>query len=223
MNLTGNVMNKYSKLSKDTHLIWDWNGTLQNDAWLCVDIMNKLLQKRNKTTITLQQYREIFGFPVRDYYKKVGFDFALELFEELAVEYISEYDRRSWECSLQTSAVDVLNWCAGKNIAQYILSASQQKPLEINIAHYGLDRYFQRVVGLSDFYAKSKIKNGKQLVAEIGADNIVLIGDTTHDYEVAQAIGVDCILYSAGHQSKRRLNECGVVVIEKLSDILSVV
>ncbi len=218
-------MKKKDKSSKYTHLIWDWNGTLQNDPWLCVDIMNGLLQKRHKPTITLQQYREIFGFPVRDYYQKAGFDFAIESYEALAAEYISEYDSRSRECGLQPSAVDVLNLCAEKNLSQYILSASQQKPLEINIAHYGLERYFHRVVGLSDFYANGKIENGKKLVAEIDTpvDNIVLIGDTIHDYEVAQAIGIDCVLFSAGHQSKERLDERAIVVVENLSDLLSVV
>ena len=218
-------MQRNRNSSKYTHLIWDWNGTLQNDPWLCVDIMNGLLQKRHKPTITLQQYREIFGFPVRNYYEKAGFDFLIEPFETLAEEYISEYDSRSRECGLQPSAVDVLNLCAEKELSQYVLSASQQKPLEINIAHYGLEGYFRRVVGLSDFYAKGKIENGKKLVAEIdtSADNIVLIGDTIHDYEVAQAIGIDCVLFSAGHQSKERLNECGIVVVEKLSDLFSVV
>ncbi len=218
-------MKEYGKSSKYNHLIWDWNGTLQNDVWLCVDIMNSLLQKRNKPTITLRQYREIFGFPVKDYYEKAGFDFSLESYETLAAEYILEYDNRSRECNLQPSAADILSLCTERNLAQYILSASQQKPLELNIAHYGLEKYFHRVVGLSDFYAKSKIENGNKLVTEIDTSNknIVLIGDTLHDYEVAQAIGVDCILFSAGHQSKKRLNGCGVVVIDNLSDLLSVI
>jgi len=40
---------------------------------------------------------------------------------------------------------------------------------------------------------------------------------------VAQAIGIDCVLFSAGHQSKERLDERGIIVVESLSDLLSVV
>ncbi len=208
-----------------THLIWDWNGTLQDDSWLCVDIMNSLLQKRNKPTITLQQYREIFGFPVKDYYQKAGFYFTLESYELLATEYILEYDNRSRECSLQTSAIDVLSLCSKKNLSQYILSASQQRPLEINITHYGLAKYFHRLVGLSNHYAKEKIENGRKLIDEIGAsaDSFVLIGDTVHDFEVAMAIGIDCVLFSGGHQSKERLDKCDAMVVENLTDLLSVI
>ncbi|GAH94581.1 unnamed protein product [marine sediment metagenome] len=35
------------KIAKYKHVIWDWNGTLINDVWLVVDIMNKMLKKRN--------------------------------------------------------------------------------------------------------------------------------------------------------------------------------
>ena len=110
-------------------------------------------------------------------------------------------------------------------ISQYLLSASQQRPLEINVTHYGLNKYFHRVVGLSDFYAKGKVDSGRKLVAELdaSADSMVLIGDATHDYEVARALGIDCILFSGGHQSKERLEECETTVVENLQDLLSVV
>ena len=218
-------MQKKGNVSKYTHLIWDWNGTLQDDVWLCIDVMNGLLQKRHKPPITLQQYLEIFGFPIREYYQKAGLDYGIKSFERLAEEYILEYDSRSQECNLQPKVVDVLNFFTEKNLPQYLLSASQQKSLEINVAHYGLNKYFHRIVGLSDYYANGKIHAGRKLVAEIDAlaDSIVLIGDTIHDYEVAQAIGVACVLFSGGHQSKDRLEKCGTIVVENLIDLLSFV
>ncbi|MEN8172740.1 MAG: HAD family hydrolase [Chloroflexota bacterium] len=218
-------MSKNGSTSKYTHLIWDWNGTIQDDAWLCIDVINGLLQKRRKPAITLQRYQEIFGFPVKGYYQKVGFDFSIEPYESLAAKYVLEYDNRSRECNLQPQAVDMLNLWTEKNLSQYILSASQQGPLEINIAHYGLKKYFHRIVGLSDYYANGKIDSGRKLVSEldVSADSILLIGDTIHDYEVAQSIGIDCVLFSGGHQSKERLDQCGTPVVENLVDLLAVV
>ena len=32
-------------LKKYTNIIWDWNGTLLDDAWLCVDVMNGMLKE----------------------------------------------------------------------------------------------------------------------------------------------------------------------------------
>ena len=48
------------------HIIWDWNGTLLDDVELCADIMNNLLKTRSLSTITLEKYREIFIFPLKD-------------------------------------------------------------------------------------------------------------------------------------------------------------
>ena len=50
----------------------------------------------------------------------------------------------------------------------------------------------------------------------------VLIGDTSHDKEVADMLGIDCILIANGHQSKKNLMSVGATVIDCLSDIRSV-
>jgi len=79
------------KIVKYKRVIWDWNGTLINDVCLVVEIMNKMLKKRNLPRIDSKIYREIFDFPVTKYYLTLGFDFSKELFEELTDEFISEY------------------------------------------------------------------------------------------------------------------------------------
>ena len=68
-------------LTRYSHILWDWNGTLLDDAWLCVDVMNSMLTERKLQPLTLQRYRDIFSFPVKDYYLLLGFDFEKEPFE----------------------------------------------------------------------------------------------------------------------------------------------
>ena len=55
------------------HIIWDWNGTPLDDRWLCIEAIINTLTKRNMNTITDNEYVELFCFPVKDYYKKLGF------------------------------------------------------------------------------------------------------------------------------------------------------
>ena len=49
-------------------------------------------------------------------------------------------------------------------------------------------------------------------------DNILLIGDTTHDLEVANGICIDCLLISEGHQNKERLLKLGIPVMNNLTE-----
>ena len=64
---------------KIKYIIWDWNGTLIDDAWLFVDLMNDELNSRNLPNITINDYQKYFTFPVKKYYEKLGrlgFDLA---------------------------------------------------------------------------------------------------------------------------------------------------
>ena len=72
---------------KYKHIIWDWNGTLLNDSYLCVQILNESLRKRNIPEITVEKYREKFLFPIKTFYESIGFDFDKEPFENSNTEF----------------------------------------------------------------------------------------------------------------------------------------
>ena len=75
-----------------SHIIWDWNGTLLDDVELCFTCINILLANKNAPPIVdINAYRDVFGFPVIEYYRRVGFDFDKEPFEIPAAEFIKLY------------------------------------------------------------------------------------------------------------------------------------
>jgi phosphoglycolate phosphatase len=203
------------KIIKHKHIIWDWNGTLINDVWL------EMLKKRNLPKIDSEKYREIFDFPVTKYYIKLGFDFSKEYFEKLTVEFIGEYYARFNECKLFDEVEEVLKKIRGRGISQSILSASKEDVLTEKIKYYGIDKYFCRIIGLENHYAESKIENGKKWIAELNLNpqEVLLIGDTIHDYDVSKHMGCDCLLVANGHHSYKRLARLGTDVISTLKEI----
>jgi phosphoglycolate phosphatase len=46
-----------------------------------------------------------------------------------------------------------------------------------------------------------------------------MIGDTNHDFEVAQELGINCVLVADGHQSYERLKETGAEVVSSLAEL----
>ena len=209
-------------LQKYRHVIWDWNGTLLDDAWLCVELVNEMLCRRNAQPITHDSYQREFGFPVKHFYHKLGFDFSVEPFEALASEYINKYDERRFECKLQDHATSVLRHCLDRGLKQSILSAYHQARLEDMVNFFELRHLFTRVIGLDDHHAHSKIEQGVRFVEESGfhPSEVLLIGDTIHDYEVAKEVGVDCALIPSGHHLKERLQSCGVPVLDSLAQLM---
>ena len=189
-----------NRITDYNHIIWDWNGTLLNDVRLCASIMNKLLEQESLPGITIEKYREIFTFPVVEYYKLAGHTFEKNSFEVLGRIFMEEYEIRKTECDL-FPAVRTVNY-------------------------FNLNSYFTKIIGLDNIYAGSKIHLGKQLISSIKTngkeEKILLIGDTEHDFEVAKSIGADCILISSGHQSEEKLSALTeVTVLPNLDDLLN--
>ncbi len=210
-------------IEKYKHIIWDWNGTIFNDVDLCVELINELLEPRALKTVTLDEYKNVFTIPVRNYYAELGFDFSKESFEVVGKQWMDEYERRKFECGLHNGIVNVIKKIDQLGIGQSILSAYTQRTLEEMVEHFGLTKYFSHLVGLDNIYAAGKLHLGKDLMNRLGngKGETLLIGDTLHDYEVASGIGADCVLITNGHQSKKKLESSGAVVIDGLEELFT--
>jgi phosphoglycolate phosphatase len=203
-------------------IIWDWNGTLLNDLDFCISTINKLLKKRDLPLVTDQSYKAVFSFPIKDYYKAIGFDFNKEDFVIPAREFIDLYNHGVNNCTLHDAAIEVLSYFKQKGIRQFVLSAMQQEMLTETLKHQGIFDYFEGVAGLKDHYAVSKIERGEELISQfnIKKENATILGDTIHDFEVAMQLDIDCILIADGHQSEERLKSTGTQVIPSLKRIM---
>ena len=206
---------------KYSHVIWDWNGTILNDVELCVEIGNNLFRRKGLPTITVAKYKSIFTIPVKNYYIAAGFDFSKESFEIVGREWMDEYEERKYECSLYVDLVNTMKKFENLGIGQSLLSAYKQDNLKSMVDKFELTDYLENVVGLDNIYAAGKRHLAKELVKSInnGSKNILMIGDTIHDFEVANEIGADCILVADGHQSKDVLIKSGAKVYDSLKEL----
>jgi phosphoglycolate phosphatase len=205
------------------HIIWDWNGTLFDDAWLCVSIINGMLGRRKLATLSPQTYETIFDFPVKDYYERAGFDFLQEPFEVLSDEFMGSYWQRQTECGLRPGARAVLAALQERGITQSILSAMLQDNLDTLVDHFKLRGFFTDVVGIDNHHAAGKLDVARRWLAAqtIPPQEMLFVGDTTHDHEVAQALGVDCVQIHSGHHAHDRLAASGARLLETLDELLT--
>jgi phosphoglycolate phosphatase len=204
------------------HVIWDWNGTLLDDVSYSADLMNTLLVRHGLARIDVARYRSIFEFPIRLYYERAGFDLSSPgVFESLGREWMSGYEVGRFTCPLQAGARDILEAVQSAGITQSILSACQRDSLRGIVKHFGLMKYFVRVLGLDDIWARSKLELGRRWLAglDVPPSQILLVGDTLHDLDVAQALGIDCLLVDIGHQSSERLRARTPQVCSCLADV----
>ncbi|MFC2121817.1 HAD family hydrolase, partial [Bacteroidota bacterium] len=138
-----------------------------------------------------------------------------------AIEFIDNYDSRRLECQLQPGVISCLEHVKHMGICQSVLSASHQEVLEEMIDYFDLRKYFYHINGLKNHYAGGKIETAQELIKKIDIppERILLIGDTTHDYEVSNILNCDCLLVSNGHHPFEKLTNCSVQVISTLIEL----
>lgn len=212
-------------MKKYKAIIWDWNGTLLNDIVFGLECINTMLEHRKLPLLDMSAYRSIFGFPVKDYYKKAGFDFCEEVWDEVALEYMRLYWEGMSKCGLFHDVKDVLSSFRNAGMRQFVLSAMEHQSLNRLVADHQIGVYFEDVQGIHDHFANGKEALAMELIEKTGlhSEEMVIIGDTLHDYDVARQCGVDSILVSRGHQSSSRLLDAGVPVLACLEDVCSLI
>ena len=210
------------KITAYRHAVWDWNGTLLDDTWLCCEALNLILAEEKRPPLDPQRYRQIFEFPAIKVYHKLGFPVDLPTFEKLSARFMAAYEARKHACSLHDQALEVLKKLSGHGLTHSVLSAYEHERLQSTLRGLNLDGHFIKTSGGGDIYAHSKEDRARSHLADLShhPDDVLLIGDTAHDFEAAQAMGVDCLLIAHGYQHADRLSHLGTRVVKNFSEII---
>lgn len=206
---------------KYKNIVWDWNGTLLDDVRISVDTINRMLEQKNLKRLTVDNYKSIFGFPVKAYYELIGFDFSRDDWEEVSINFVNTYNALAKDVELTPGIMPVLEGLKERGVRQYILSALQEDLLINMLERFHIRGYFDGVCGSNNIYADGKVARGEEMLRTfpIAPSETLMVGDTLHDAEVAEALGFDVCLYSGGHNSAERLREKGMV-LEQMGQLL---
>jgi phosphoglycolate phosphatase len=205
------------------HVIWDWNGTLLDDVDIGVKILNYMQKKRDIAETSLKEYRRIFTFPVEKYYERAGLMDTGLSFKELAEDYIEQYNIAVETIVLYKDAKKVLEKLNACGISQSILTAGPEELVSGQLKAFDISKYFVALTGKTDHYASGKEELAEVHMEKLGVDasDMIFVGDTMHDVEVAQRIGCDYLLVSHGHQDIEYLAQGEIATANDLNDVVS--
>ena len=207
------------------YVIWDFNGTILDDRNLCHELLNELLKSEGSDLITYQKYLEVFGFPIKDYYMKAGIKFKNRSFKEMSEWFIENYQPLSLNLSLYEGVIETLKRLKEMNIKNICLSASKKDNLKEQLEHYKIIEYFDAVLGTNNIAALGKKEVGRIYLNEnkIKGEECLLIGDTLADYFLAKELKIMPVIFTNGHQSKKRLSSLDAVSINNIEDLINTV
>jgi phosphoglycolate phosphatase len=209
----------------EKYIFLDFNGTVLDDVDLCLNLLNTMLVEKKHKALNLVEYKNVFTFPIIEYYKKAGFDFVGYTFNELADYFIVEYTKRNvTEASIYPDFSYFMDEVKKKGYKVVLCSASKKVLLIDQLKEFDIYDRFDDVIGLDDHFAVSKLELAKEYIKNKKVDlaNSYFIGDTTHDAEVGVECGLNVLLIERGHQSKEVLNSTKKPVLSSFVDVLKV-
>lgn len=201
------------------YILWDWNGTIMDDVKIALDAVNHMLFQCQRPAITLEAYRRAMDTPIIHFYEQF-FDMEKVSFSWIAQEFNEYYGAHEGELFLHEGILEQLKEFQQRGSQQIILSSSATDIIRNYVQKYGILPYFSEILGADNLLSESKIERAVHYFQDhqMALDQAVLIGDTVHDFEVAQALGVDCVLLARGHQDKESLVACGCPVYESIRE-----
>ncbi len=207
-----------------SHIFWDFNGTIIDDVGNALQCVNDMLERKGRQPITLEDYYTYVETPIIGFYRHILPPDELD-FEDISKQYHSDYARHMNETGLAEGAYELLHRLKNAGMHQYIITANILSEARELVEKFGISDCFDNILGAENTLAESKIDRAKAFFKElnINRNDAILIGDTLHDLETANALGIDCVLVSYGHQGRRLLEEHNAFTVSSLKDVEEII
>jgi phosphoglycolate phosphatase-like HAD superfamily hydrolase len=210
---------------QNTHLVWDWNGTLLDDIQAVIGATNAAFAEIGLEPITLERYRDLYCVPVPVFYERLMGRLPTDA-EWLVMDEIfhRHYTERRLACALTEGVEELLTRWKREGRSQSLLSMYGHEELVPVVRGYGIESHFVRVDGRTGPSGGSKAQHMERHLAAlsaagaIAAERTVVIGDAVDDAVAAAHVGARAVLYTGGSHSRASLEAAGVPVVDTLAE-----
>jgi len=204
-------------------IVFDWDGTLMDSAQKIVDCMQVAIQKNGLGQRSDAQIRHIIG---------LGMDEAIEhLFpgqsidvKRLVAEYRDEFVSINQTASpLYRGVTEMLDELEAQGYWIAVATGKSRAGLNHMLADMGMQKRFHATKTADETASKPNPLMLQELMAECGyaAEQVLMIGDTEFDVEMAHAAGVDGLAVKGGAHTEEHLRKFSpLAVLDTVADLL---
>ena len=200
-------------------ILWDFNGTVMNDVDASTGAVNAMLARRGLPTITREWYTLHLVMPLERFYGDIGFDMQTERIEALSKEFQQECAK--FERPVFPEVQAALERFFQKGYRQLLFSSLFHEVLMSQARERGIEGYFETIVGRQDRSLGGKEEAVAACLKEKGIDpaTVLIVGDLTTDWDMAEFVGCPCALIEKGHQHRLILEKTGAHVLKDASEL----
>ena len=181
-------------------IVFDWDGTLMDSAAAIVRAIQAASADLGLPVPPDARARHVIGLGLQDALRHAVPELAPHDYPKMVERYRHHFLATDHELTLFEGAVELI---ASLHAAGYLLAVATGKSrqgLNRALGHSGLGAYFHATRCADECFSKPHPAMLHELMDELGvmADACLMIGDTTHDLQMAKNAGVAGLAVSFG-------------------------
>ncbi len=191
-------------------IVFDWDGTIIDSPGAIVECIREASREMGLRVPEPAQASHVIGLGLRDSLQLAVPDLPAERYQEFVALYRRHFLEREDAMQLFSGIHDLLSSFSKKHTLAIATGKSRR----------GLDRALE-TTGIGGFFTASRCADETHpkphpamllgLMEEFSMENtqVLMIGDTSHDLDMARAAGVDAVAVSYGAHPEAGLRACG--------------
>lgn len=190
-------------------IVFDWDGTLLDSAGAIVACIQAAAADVGMPVPAEDRARHVIGLGLGEALRYAVPELAVERHAELADRYRHHYLSRDHELSLFRGATELVRNLAADGYLLAVATGKSRKGLDRALAVSGLAECFHATRCADECHSKPHPQMLEELMDELGVSPglTLMIGDTTHDVQMAKNAGVEALAVAYGAHPREILEE----------------
>ncbi|MCM8596799.1 HAD-IA family hydrolase [Accumulibacter sp.] len=181
-------------------LVFDWDGTLLDSAGAIVSAISSACADLGLVPPPEERARHVIGLGLKAALQYALPDLGEDRYPELAERYRHHYLAGDQELQLFAGVAELIGELAADGFLLAVATGKSRHGLDRALAASGIGSYFDASRCADECFSKPHPQMLHELLDELSvdADKALMIGDTTHDLQMASNAGVQSLAVSYG-------------------------
>jgi phosphoglycolate phosphatase len=190
-------------------LVFDWDGTIIDSASTIAQCIRLAAGDLGLTVPTMEQASHVIGLGLHDALRHAVPGLPAERTAEFVARYRDHFRAREHQMDLFPGMRELLEALHGKKMLG-IATGKSRRGLDRSLEATGLRPYFKASRCADETHPKPHPAMLLELMdeLEVQAGGALMIGDTSHDLDMARAAGVDALAVTYGAHAEEGLRSC---------------
>jgi len=189
-------------------LVFDWDGTLLDSAAAIVGAIQAACRDLDLPEPSDERARHVIGLGLGDALRHAVPELPETCYPQMVDRYRYHYLSRDYELQLFDGAAALIVELADAGFRLAVATGKSRQGLDRALRASGLGRYFQASRCADECCSKPHPQMLEELMAAflVPCERTLMIGDTTHDLQMAKNAGVGALAVSYGAHSAAALD-----------------